>query len=489
MSKFERYFKRFRKNIIGNNESYLTPYGKKRILYADWIASGRLYKPIETKIIETVAPFVANTHTESNVTGATMTAAYAYSHDLIKRHVNADPASDVIITYGFGMTGVINKLQRMLGLRVPEKFKERIFLQPENRPVVFITHMEHHSNHTSWLETIADVVVVEPNKNNGICLLNLRDAVERYKKRNYIIGAFTACSNVTGIETPYYEMAKIIHEYGGVCFVDFACSAPYVEINMRPQNKLEHLDGILFSPHKFLGGPGTSGVLIFNKDIYKNKVPDNPGGGTVKWTNPWGGRAYYNELEKREDGGTPGFLQTIKTALCIRLKEQMGVKNIKEREKELVKIAFDELSQINGLHILQGDVRKRLGVISIYVEGIHYNLLTKLLCDRFGIQVRGGCACAGTYGHYLFGITPQQSKQITDQIDKGDLSTKPGWVRLSLHPTMTNAELYYITNAIKQIVANIKDWERDYTYNSSENEFSHRNGNFGPDIKKWFKED
>ncbi|MCT8138347.1 aminotransferase class V-fold PLP-dependent enzyme [Anaerobacillus sp. CMMVII] len=486
MSKLERYFKGFRKNIVGVNETYLSPYGKKKIIYADWIASGRLYKPIELTLLNTVGPFVANTHTESNITGSTMTRAYAEAHALIKQHVNAGPNSDVIITDGFGMTGVVNKLQRMLGLRVPEKYQERIFLKPENRPIVIITHMEHHSNHTSWLETIADVVVVDPDVHNLVSLKNLRTVLEENKHRKYIIGAFTACSNVTGIETSYHTMARIIHEYGGVCFVDFACSAPYVQINMRPEDEREHLDGIYFSPHKFLGGPGTSGVLIFNKNLYKNKVPDHPGGGTVKWTNPWGGRSYFSEIERREDGGTPGFLQTIKTALCIRLKEQMGVMNIQEREKELIKLAFDQLSEIQGLHILQGNVRKRLGVLSFYIDDLHYNLLTKLLCDRYGVQVRGGCACAGTYGHYLLGISPAESKVITDQIEKGDLSKKPGWVRLSLHPTMTNAELSYITKAIKEIVENQEHLEKDYCYQPTTNEFYHKTFKASLDIKEWF---
>lgn len=486
MSKLERYFKLFKKNVVGGNESYVTPYGKKKIIYADWIASGRLYKPIELKLLQQIGPFVANTHTESNITGSTMTKAYNHAHELIKRHVNAGPNSDVIITYGFGMTGVVNKLQRMLGLRVPEKYKERIFLTEEYRPVVFITHMEHHSNHTSWLETLADVVIVPPDKNNMVSLENLRNTVEKYKRRKYIIGAFTACSNVTGIETPYHQMAKIIHEYGGVCFVDFACSAPYVDMNMRPKDPMEQLDGIYFSPHKFLGGPGTSGVLIFNKDLYKTKVPDHPGGGTVKWTNPWGGKSYFDEIEKREDGGTPGFLQTIKTALCIRLKEQMGTKNMKEREKELVRLAFEHLPKIKGVHILQGNVQRRLGVISFYIEGIHYNLVTKLLCDRFGVQVRGGCACAGTYGHYLLGITPTHSKNITDQIDSGDLSNKPGWVRLSIHPTMTNKELRYIIEGIEQITENIDVWAKDYRYDSKTNEFYHKTFTTPKKVEEWF---
>lgn len=489
MTRLERHFSDFRKNIIGINKNFLTPYGKKRIIYADWIASGRLYKPIEKKLLNEIGPYVSNTHTEANVTGSTMTAAYTYAQQKIKKHVNADLIDDVLITDGSGMTSVINKLQRILGLRVPERYKDRIFLKTENRPVIFVTHMEHHSNHTSWLETIAEVVVIEPGNNNEISLDNLRQTVKRYQNRKFKIGAFTACSNVTGIETPIHAMAKIMHENGGVCFIDFACSAPYVNINMRPANKLEHLDAIYFSPHKFLGGPGTSGVLIFNKSLYKNSAPDHSGGGTVNWTNPWGGISYYHEIERREDGGTPGFLQTIKTALCIRLKEEMGVRNIEDRESELVRIAFDELQKIKGVHILQGDVKKRLGVISFYIEGIHYNLITKMLSDRFGVQVRSGCVCAGTYGHYLFGVTKAQSKEITDKIEEGDLSLKPGWVRLSLHPTMTNAELLYIVKAIKLIVENIIEWEKDYYYDSLKNEFYHHQFQAGPKVSKWFEED
>ena len=486
MTKLERHFKKFRKNIVGLNERYHSPYGKKKLLYADWVASGRLYKPIEEKLLKTVGPFVANTHTEANITGSTMTAAYLHAKQIIKAHVNADSDTDIIITDGSGMTGVVNKLQRILGLRLPEKYKDRIFIREENRPVVFVTHMEHHSNHTSWLETIADVVVVDPDQNNKISLENLRKTIERYKRRKIKIGAFTACSNVTGIETPYHKMAKVMHEYGGLCLVDFACSAPYVRIDMRPKDELEHLDGIYFSPHKFLGGPGTSGVLIFNENLYKNKIPDHPGGGTVKWTNPWGQKSYYEEIEQREDGGTPGFLQVIKTALCIKLKEEMNVENILKREKQLLKIAFDELTKVKGLHMLQEDVRHRLGIISIYIEDIHYNLLTKMLCDRYGIQVRGGCACAGTYGHFLLGISKDKSKAITSQIEQGDLSKKPGWVRLSLHPTMTNTEVYYITNAIKEITLNISDWQKDYRYDKAKNEFFHKHFTDTQVVKGWF---
>ena len=263
-----------------------------------------------------------------------------------------------------------------------------------------------------------------------------------------------------------------MHEHGGLCFIDFAASAPYVEMDMHPKDPLEKLDAIFFSPHKFLGGPGSSGVLIFDSNLYHNKIPDQPGGGTVDWTNPWGRFRFSQDIEIREDGGTPGFLQAIKAALAIRLKEKMGIDKILEREEEIVRIVFIELNKIPGLHILAPQIEDRLGIFSFYVDRIHYNLIVKLLNDRFGVQVRGGCSCAGTYGHFLLHVTPQESRHITDKIDHGDLSEKPGWVRMSIHPTMTNDEVYYITDAIKQIAGNIEKWEKDYTYSSQTNEFT-----------------
>ncbi|HBX49479.1 MAG: selenocysteine lyase [Bacteroidetes bacterium RIFOXYA12_FULL_35_11] len=473
MENLERYFETFRKKIIGHTTFFTGPYGKKKIIYADWIASGRLYAPIEDKIRNDFGPFVANTHTETSETGTFMTRSYHYAHEFIKKHVNADN-DDVIITYGVGMTSVVNKLQRILGLKLCGGVTNRPCQKERERPVIFITHMEHHSNHTSWIETNADVVIIPPGKDNLVCIDELEKQLIKYKDRKFKIGTFTACSNVTGVMPPYHKMAKIMHKYKGLCFVDFAASAPYVDINMHPKDPLEKLDAIFFSPHKFLGGPGSSGVLIFNSKLYDSKVPDNPGGGTVDWTNPWGEYKYVDDIEAREDGGTPGFLQAIRTALAIELKNQIGTKNILQREHELLKIVFSELNKIPGLHILAGKQQKRLGVVSFYVENIHYNLIVKLLSDRFGVQVRGGCACAGTYGHFLLEVTQERSHQITDKINRGDLSEKPGWVRLSLHPTMTNKELHYIMKAIAAIVKNAKEWEKDYQYIPKTNEFIHK---------------
>jgi selenocysteine lyase/cysteine desulfurase len=487
MHKLEEHFAPFRENIVGWDKSFPSPFGEKRIVYADWIASGRLYKPIEDKIKNVFGPLVGNTHSESSETGTSMTHAYHHAHELIKKHCNASK-DDVIITAGSGMTGLICKFQRLLGLKIPEQLSEYLDLPKELRPIVFVTHMEHHSNQTTWLETIADVVVIAPTNKGLVDVNDLNKKLEKYKSRELKIGAFTACSNVTGIEAPYYQLAKIMHKHGGYCFIDYAASAPYVKIDMHPSDPEEKLDAIFFSPHKFLGGPGSSGVMIFDSQLYKNKIPDQPGGGTVDWTNPWGQHKFVSNIEAREDGGTPAFLQAIKSALCIKLKEQMTVEKIQQREKELTKITFTELKKISRLHVLAGHIEERLGAISFYVENIHYNLLVKLLNDRFGIQVRGGCSCAGTYGHYLLHVDPFQSKQITDKINVGDLSEKPGWVRMSLHPTMTNDELYFITNSIGETIRNIENWQKDYSYDVNKNEYFHisMDGKEKERVKNWF---
>ena len=483
----ESYFNKFKEQIIGSDLEFETPYGVKKMIYADWIASGRLYAPIEKQMTEVFGPYVGNTHTETSETGTMMTKAYHLAQKKIKQHVNAGP-DDVIITFGFGMTSVVNKLQRILGLKFCGNISGKPCLKDNEPPVVFITHMEHHSNHTSWFETSAEVVLLNPDKDLLVDLDELKTQLEKYKDRKFKIGSFTACSNVTGITTPYHQMAKLMHEYGGVCFVDFAASAPYVDINMHPEDPMEKLDAVMFSPHKFLGGPGTSGVLVFDSSLYHNQTPDQPGGGTVDWTNAWGEYKYIDDIEAREDGGTPGFLQAIKTALCIELKDQIGTENIRKRENELLQIVFDEFPKIPNLHILADNVKHRLGIVSFYIDDLHFNLLVKLLNDRFGVQVRGGCACAGTYGHFLLDVSYEKSKKITSLINHGHLSKKPGWVRLSLHPTMKNEELYYIIDAIKQINAMHHIWIEDYIYDKHTNEFQHKTINNIADLrmKDWF---
>jgi len=487
MSALEDYFEPFRRNIVGIDQYFDGPFGKKHIIYADWIASGRLYGPIEERLSSDIGPFVGNTHTETSVTGTSMTRAYREARDIIKRHVGADE-NDVIIMAGSGMTGVINKLQRIIGVKVPEQIAPYTDIPDEMRPVVFVTHMEHHSNHTSWLESTADLVWIDPD-HDGLCAAeNLKREIVKYPGRP-LIGSFTACSNVTGVGTPYYDLARIMHEHGGWCFVDFAANAPYEDINMHPEDALQSLDAIFFSPHKFLGGPGSSGVMVINANLNTNRVPDHPGGGTVDWTNPWGEHQFIDNLEDREDGGTPAFMQTIRAALCVRLKEEMQPEKILAREHELLAIAFPRLRAIPGLKILADHLENRLGVISFYIENVHFNLIVKLLNDRYGVQTRGGCSCAGTYGHYLLHVDRAHSKSITDQINHGFLANKPGWVRMSLHPTMTDSELDTILTAIHEIALHVDEWKEDYTYDSQTNEYVCNKQDSDVDVMAWFELD
>lgn len=484
----QEYFSQFRQNIVGIEQTFQSPFGEKKIVYTDWTASGRLYHPIEKKLTLTFGPWVGNTHTETNITGTSMTLAYHEAHRIIKQHCHAGP-DDVIINAGFGMTAAVNKFQRILGLKIPEQFKDCIDVNVKCRPIIFVTHMEHHSNQTSWEETIAEVIVIPPGDDGNIDLNIVDETIKKYDDRLLKIGAFTAASNVTGIPTPVHELAKIMHRHGAYCFIDYAASAPYVSIDMHPDGDEDaKLDAIYFSPHKFLGGPGSSGVLIFDKELYKNKVPDHPGGGTVLWTNPWHGHHYIHDIELREDGGTPGFLQAVRAALAVKLKDQMGIDNIQKREQQLVSQLFAGLHNISDVHILADNIEHRLGIFSLYIHNFHYNLMVRLLNDKFGIQVRGGCSCAGTYGHYLLHVDPQRSKAMTDKIDMGDLSSKLGWLRLSVHPTTTDEEIQLILSAITDILKYGKKWGEAYSYNPHTNEFTlkEHSKDFEQTVYSWF---
>ncbi|WP_338840258.1 aminotransferase class V-fold PLP-dependent enzyme [Flavobacterium ginsenosidimutans] len=479
----ECYFSKFRENTVGIDHIFESVYGEQNLVYADWVASGRLYVPIEDIMLNKIGPMIANTHSFSSQTGKTSTYAYQHAREIIKKSVNAKD-SDVLVTTGTGMTAALSKLQRIIGLRKNHE-------NEQDKPVVFITHMEHHSNQVSWYETNAEVVILSPDENNLVDPKVLSEEIKKYADRSIKIGSFTACSNVTGIITPYHELAKIMHQNGGLCFVDFAASAPYVEIDMHPKDPEQQLDAIFFSPHKFLGGPGTCGVLVFDEKLYQSEFPDNPGGGNVKWTNPLGNYCYSDVIEVREDGGTPGFLQVIRTALALELKEKMTVDKIAKREKELLDICFSRLQKIQGLSIL-GDLKSdRIGCVSFVIEDIHYNLIVRLLNDRFGIQVRGGWSCASTYAHYLFNIDEKRSKAITNELLQKNQTNKPGWVRLSLHPIMTNEELFYICDAIEKVALNYKKWKKDYEYNPASNEFENPKikDNIEREVTEWFKLD
>lgn len=425
------------------------------ICYADWTASGRLYGPIEARLSRQVGAYMANTHTEDSLTGRTMSHWLQQAEQRIKRHVNAN-ATDVLISTGSGMTGALGKLIRMLGLWAHEDHKAAAMHSQGLRPLVYITHREHHSNHTMWLESLAEVRLIPAVDGDNIDLLWLAQDLARESVDRVKLASVTAASNVTGVRTPYREIAGLMHDHRGVCFVDFAASAPYDAIDMHP-NERESLDAIFFSPHKFLGGPGSQGVLIFSGKLYHNRIPEQPGGGTVVWTNPWGEHRFVKDIEQRENGGTPGILQTIKTALAIALKEEMGVERIAAREAQLNQHFFDRLETIDGVKIMAPQHRERLSIFSIVFEHMHYRTAVRLLSDHFGVQARGGCACAGTYGHILLGIDRCTSRSITDLLDQDSDADKPGWVRISFHPCMTLADIDQIADAVAAVAGMTDD--------------------------------
>lgn len=489
---YEEYFRPFRERIVGVDSRMRGADGREMpIVYADWTASGRLYAPIEDFMRGKVGPLVANTHTETTWTGEAMTRAYHRSRDIIKSHVHAGP-DDSLMFVGFGMTAAINKLQRILGLRLPEGIASPH--REGKRPLVLVTHMEHHSNQITWEECDVDLRIIPRDEATGLPDLEWQERMlKESADRPLLIGAFTAGSNVTGLLTPYHEMAALMHKYGGLAFIDFAAAAPYVDIDMHPSDAqgrpdpARALDGITFSPHKFLGGPGSSGVLVLSNALYSRAVPDQPGGGTVKWTTPFGTHRYVDEIESREDGGTPGFLQAIRAALAVVVKEKMGVGNIRAREKELLSIILGEFRAEPSIMLLEADNMERLGILSLYAPGEHHNLIVRLLNDRYGIQTRGGCSCAGTYGHILFNITKTTSRRITDMIDSCDLSDKPGWVRVSIHPTMTDAEARYVGSSVAAVIRNCKAWGEDYLFHKESGEFTRKDGFEGsPDLMSEF---
>jgi selenocysteine lyase/cysteine desulfurase len=376
------------------------------------------------------------------------------------------------------MTAAVNKLQRLLGLRVPETLCDRTrcrgsvcTVRGTPQPVVYLTHLEHHSNQTSWNECCVEVRVV-PRGSDGLPDQVWLDAnLGALGGSRPVMASFSACSNVTGVKTPHQDLARIVHRHGGLCFIDFAASAPYVDIDLDPPDPLCRPDAVFFSPHKFLGGPGSSGVLIFDPRLYHNRVPDQPGGGTVLWTNPWGEQNYLHDIELREDGGTPGFLQAIRASLAVLVKEAMGTRAIQEREAALVARLLAGLGAHPDVRILEPELTHRLAIVSFWVPGVHFNLIVRLLSDRFGVQARGGCSCAGTYGHILMDVDRPTSRRITETINQGDLSLKPGWVRLSLHPVMTEAEVDRIVGAVHELLAHQQEWSLDYRFDPATAEY------------------
>src|SRR5229473_311381 len=413
-----------RSSVIGEDEAVMGPFGARRLTYADYTASGRALSFIEDFIRESVLPLYGNTHTESSGTGLQTTRFREEAREIIRLALGAGE-EHAIIFCGSGSSAAINRMVDVLNLRLPAELNDRYHMSslipPAERPVVFIGPYEHHSNELPWRESIADVVVIREDHDGHIDHQHLKEELIRHRDRPVKIGSFSAASNVTGIISDWRAISVLLHEQGALSFWDFAAAAPYMEIEMGTAShgpSEPYLDAVFISPHKFIGGPGTPGVLAARRELFRNRVPSLPGGGTVSYVTSTT-HVYLADIEHREEGGTPAIVDSIRAGLVFQLKEEVGASEIRRHEGRY----------------------------------LHHNYIVALLNDVFGIQSRGGCSCAGPYGHRLLGIDLETSHEFERETRLGCEGIKPGWVRVNFNYFISEAVFEFILEAVEIVAA------------------------------------
>ncbi|MGE3193595.1 MAG: aminotransferase class V-fold PLP-dependent enzyme [Microbacteriaceae bacterium] len=469
-----------RASVIGGNDVVDGPFGPRPVVYADYTASGRSLTFIEDYIRSAVLPLYANTHTESSGTGL-QTSRYREEARAIIAECTGATSDHVVLFCGSGSTYAIDRLIGVLGLRVPSNLDDTWHVTdmiPANqRPVVFVGPFEHHSNELPWRESIADVVVIHESADGHVDLDHLREQLEKYADRRLKVGAFSAASNVTGIITDTAAVSTLLHAHGALACWDFAAAAPYVDIDMRPVDDPAGFDAVFLSTHKLIGGPGTPGVLIARRSLFTNRVPVVPGGGTVVYVNA-DEQDYHPGIEHREEGGTPAIVESIRAGLVFQLKAAVGVDEIRRREEDFVSRAIAAWDATPGIEILGSHDAERLSIVSFVVrhEGryLHHNYVVALLNDLFGIQARGGCSCAGPYGHRLLGVDDERSKAIEREAMGGCEGIKPGWVRVNFNYFIDEETFEYVLDAVKLIAAEGALLLPQYTFDPMSGLWRHR---------------
>ncbi len=437
---------RIRQSIIGSYTPIETPFGSRPLVYADYTASGRALTFVEDFIRDRVLPYYANTHTETTFTGAQITALREQARNIIRSAVGGG-RRDKVIFCGSGATSAINKLVDILDLRSQQPAGEK----PAARPVVFIGPYEHHSNELPWRESNVDVVTIPLDQSGLLDLGALKHALDQHEDRPLKIGSFSAASNVTGLMTDVQSVTALLKRHGALAFWDYAAAAPYVPIDM---NAALPLDAVFISPHKFVGGPGTPGVLVVKEHLITNAVPTTVGGGTVRYVSPEH-HSYVDDPERREEGGTPAIVESIRAGLAFKIQQDVGFEEITQRESSFIRRAIQRLSRCDNLEILGPTEAPRLAILSLRFKhaerDLHYGYVVSVLNDLFGIQVRGGCSCAGPYGHSLLGMDMPYSLAIEDQIAAGHVIFRPGWVRLNFNYFISEDEFEYLLRAIELV--------------------------------------
>ena len=474
--------------VIGDDEAVVGPYGLRRVTYADYTASGRSLDFIEGYIRDAVLPLYANTHTESSGTGLQTTRFREDARAIIRDALGGTEGEHVVIFCGSGSTAAINKLVDVLGLRIPadldDRYGFRASIPVAERPIVFIGPYEHHSNELPWRESIADLVTIPEDADGRIDLAALERELTTHASRPLKIGSFSAASNVTGILSDTRAISVLLHRFGALSFWDFGAAAPYVDIELAPRRPglnadLDYKDAVFISPHKFIGGPGTPGILAGRRTLFTNRVPTMPGGGTVAYVNALE-HVYLEDIEHREEGGTPAIVESIRAGLVFQLKEAVGVQAIREREASFIQRAIRRWEANPNIQVLGSHSLERLSIVSFVVRHagryLHHNFVVAVLNDLFGIQSRGGCSCAGPYGHRLLGIDIETSHEFEREISRGCEGIKPGWIRVNFNYFISETVFAFLLDAVDFVATEGWRLVPDYRFDPATGLWRHATG-------------